>query len=199
MKIILATTSPYRIEAFKFLGIPFVVEGSNVDESQVERKDPRGLVRDLSRLKAESVAQNQKEEVVVIGMDSVGCFQGKILEKPKSREDAFERLTILSGNCYSFFTGIHMIYTAATRVTTINRTQSSVVENAVRMRNISREEINKYLDQDPAFKTYAQGYDPLKGIGSSFIKGIEGSYNNILRGIPLEEVVEMLKKWDIIG
>lgn len=39
-KIILATTSPYRIQAFKFLGIDFETEGSRVDESQVYRSNP---------------------------------------------------------------------------------------------------------------------------------------------------------------
>lgn len=39
-KIILATTSPYRKEAFGFLGIDFTSEGSNMDETQVARNDP---------------------------------------------------------------------------------------------------------------------------------------------------------------
>jgi len=39
-KIILATSSPYRREAFRFLGIDFESENSRVDESQVERSNP---------------------------------------------------------------------------------------------------------------------------------------------------------------
>jgi len=73
MKIILATTSPYRIEAFKFLEIDFTAEGSKVDESQVERNNPEDLVRELSKLKAEAVAKNHKD-AIVIGMDSAGYF-----------------------------------------------------------------------------------------------------------------------------
>ena len=86
MKIILATTSPYRREAFGYLGIPFEAEGSNVDESQFERKDPKELVKNLSRLKAEAVAKNHSD-TIVIGFDSITYFRGKILEKPKSKED----------------------------------------------------------------------------------------------------------------
>jgi len=87
MKIILATTSPYRRETFGYLGIPFEAEGSNVDESQLERKNPEELVKNLSKLKAEAVAKNHSD-AIVIGMDSVTFFNGQILEKPKSREDA---------------------------------------------------------------------------------------------------------------
>jgi len=83
-KIILATTSPYRKEAFGFLGIDFEVEGSEIDESQVPRNNPEELVKQLSKLKAEAVAKN-RPDAIVIGMDSVGYFNGKILEKPKSK------------------------------------------------------------------------------------------------------------------
>ena len=83
LKVVLATSSPYRQEAFEFLGIDFEIEGSKVDESQVERADPQELVKQLSKLKAETVA-SKYPEAVVIGMDSVGYFNGQILEKPKS-------------------------------------------------------------------------------------------------------------------
>jgi len=62
------------------------------------------------------------------------------------------------------------------------------------MRQLSEEEINRYLDEDPHFNTYALGYDPVKHISSSFIKRIEGSYYNLLGGIPLETVIEMLEE-----
>jgi len=67
-----------------------------------------------------------------------------------------------------------------------------VVMTEIFFRRISEKEINQYLDSDPHFNTYALGYDPLRHISSSFIRKIEGSYNNIIRGIPLEVVIEML-------
>jgi len=184
-KIILATTSPYRKETFKYLGIPFEAEGSNVDESQVERNNPEKLVKILSKLKAEAVAENHPD-TIVIGMDSVGYFNNRILEKPKSREEDFQRLKELSGNNHQFYTGIYIVNTS------INKTISRVVKTEVFMRNLSEKEINKYLDEDPYFNTYALGYDPVKHISSSFIQKIEGSYYNLLGGIPLEVIVEML-------
>jgi len=184
-KIILATTSPYRIEAFKFLGIDFIAEGSEVDESRAERKDPEELVKMLSGLKAEAVAKNHSD-AIVIGMDSIGCFNGKILEKPESKQEAFKRLKNLSGNKFEFYTGIHIINTS-TQATT-----SKIVKSELLMRELSEEEINQYLEQDPRHNTYALGFNPLEKVSSSFIAKLAGSYNNVLRGIPLEVIPEML-------
>ena len=186
-KIILATTSPYRREAFKFLGIDFKSEGSNVDESQIERNNPEELVKELSKLKAEAVVKNHPD-AIVIGMDSVGYFNGQILEKPKSRNEAFQRLESLSEKNHQFYTGIHIINAVSKKAI------SNVVKKEVFMRNLSDKDINKYLDEDLNFNTYALGYDPLGHFSSTFVKRIEGSYNNLTRGIPLEEIVEILSE-----
>ena len=186
-KIILATTSPYRKEIFGYLGIPFETEGSNVDESQLERNKPEELVKELSRLKAEAVAKNHLD-AIVIGMDSVAYFNGQILEKPKSKEEDFKRLKALSGNRHQFYTGIYMINTDT------NKILSKIVITDVFIREISDEEINKYLDEDSNFNTHALGYDPMKHISASFVKKIEGSYYNLLGGIPLETIIEMLRE-----
>lgn len=184
-KIILATTSPHRKEAFGFLGIDFEAKGSNVDESKVGRNNPEDLVKALSKLKAEAVAKDYFD-AIVIGFDSVGFFEGQILEKPKSKEEAFQILKSLSGKKHQFYTGIYMIDTAS------DKKISRSVKTEVFMRELPDEEIEKYFDEDPDFNTYAVGYDPLGHCSSAFVKRVEGSYNNFTRGIPLEEVVEML-------
>ena len=186
-KIILATTSPYRKEAFSYLGIPFESEGSEVDESQLERNNPEELIKNLSKLKAEAVAKKHSE-AIVIGMDSIAYFNGQILEKPKSKEEAFKRLKSFSGNQHQFYTGVHIINTAS------YKTLSKIVKTDVFMRELSEKEINKYLNEDPYSNTYALGYDPVKHFSSSFVKKIEGSYYNLLSGIPLETIIEMLSK-----
>jgi len=186
VKIILATASPYRQEAFKFLGLDFIAEASKVDEYTDSRpKDPDNLVKYLAKLKAGAVAKNHSEGIVV-GFDSIGYFEDSILEKPKSREEGFARLQMISGKNFQFCTGVHVINVPD------GQTFSRVVKTEVSMRELSDNEINKYLDQDPNFNTYALGFDPLGHYSSTFISNIEGSYNNLLRGIPLEVIVEML-------
>jgi septum formation protein len=191
-KLILATTSPYRKEAFAMLGIPFESEGSNVDEDFDGRpSDPKGLVLSLAKLKAEAVAESHKENCTVVGFDSIGWFNGLVLEKPQSREEMVERLRLMSGNHYQFYTGIHVINILPGGKRSVS---TRAVKTDIEMRNLANSEIEWYLNQDPNYKTYAQGYDPLGTYGSTFIKSVTGSYNNLLRGIPLEVIVEMIKE-----
>lgn len=186
-KIILATTSPYRKEAFAMLGLDFETASGNIDENFANRpENPAELVRELAKRKAESVAKNYSEELV-IGFDSVGYFENKILEKPKDEENARKRLLKMSGKQFEFYTGVCLIDVKD------NKKYENVVFTKAFMRELSETEIKKYLAQDQNFKTYALGFDPLGHSSMAFIEKIEGSYNNLLRGIPMEKIVEMLK------
>lgn len=189
MKIILATASPHRIEAMKFTGIPFEAIGSNVEEKFEGRPNsPEEIVRHLSKLKAEAVAKNCVDSLV-IGMDSVGYFRGNILEKPKSYEEAFERLRKLSGNKHEFYTGITMINTKTKKIC------QEVVLTRAEIRKLTDEEIKKYLDEDKRYKTFALGYDPYAHSSASFIKHLEGDPMNIQQGIPLAKIIEMIREF----
>ena len=186
MKIILATISPYRIDAFQKLDLDFITEGSNVDEYGIERpEEPGELVKYLAKLKAEAVAKNYSQGIV-IGFDSVGYFEGKVLEKPKDKKEITDRLKSLSNNGYYFYTGIYMINLEDGKVAR-DSTKTKVL-----MRDINEKEINKYLKQDPNYNTYAHGYDPLGHYSSTFIKEINGSWSSLLQGIPLAKIMEML-------
>jgi septum formation protein len=187
-KIILATTSPYRKAAFAMLGIDFEAEGSQVEEQFDGRPEsPEELVMQLAKLKAEAVAKNHTDGIV-IGFDSIGWFNGEVLEKPQSRQEAFDRLKSLSGNSHQFYTGVHLVDVSDGKVI------RTAVKTDIKMRNLSDSEINRYLDQDPHYNTYAIGYDSLEHNSSAFPESIVGSYNNYLRGIPMEVIVEMLKE-----
>lgn len=184
--IILATASAHRQKAFKQLGIDFKIEASDVDEYFNGRpENPVDLVRCLSKMKAESVAKNHSDGVV-IGFDSVGWFNSSVLEKPRSKEEAFEKLSMLGGKMHQFYTGVHMINLKTGKVL------SNITKTDVFMRKLLDWEIKKYLDQDPHFKSYAVGFDPLDYYSSTFVNKIFGSYNSFTKGIPLETIVEML-------
>lgn len=187
MKIILATTSKYRIAAFRFLKIPFEVQGSNIDESMVNRKNPHHLVKELAKLKAEAVAPKYLR-AIVLGFDSVGYFNGEILEKPKSREEAFERLKELSNKMHEFFTGVYAINTVSKRAI------SSVVVTKVTIRRLTDDDINIYLDTSDNYKSMAVGFSALDHYSVSYVTKLVGSANNLIHGIPLEMIPEMLTK-----
>lgn len=188
MKLVIATTSPYRIEAMNLIGIPFEAKGSDVEEYFEGRPSAPGeLVLCLSRLKAEAVAKGCIDSLVV-GMDSVAFFDGAILEKPRSVDEAFSRLKNMSGKTHEFYTGVTMIDTRNGNV------QQKVVITSVELRRVSDDEIRRYLEQDPRYRTYALGYDPLGSLSCSFVKRIDGDPQNILRGIPLATVIPMIQE-----
>ena len=185
-KVILATTSPYRKEIFASLKIPFKVVASNVDESQLERNNPKELVKELAKMKAKAVSKNYKDNIV-IGFDSVGFFEGKILEKPKSKEEAFKRLQSLSGKSHWHYTGIYITNNK------LDRAVSKVNETEIFMRKYSDKEIEAYLEKEVEFKNFALGYDTEKCLSASFIERIKGNHLN-LKGIPLSPVIIMLEE-----
>lgn len=187
MKIILATTSPYRIALMKTTGIPFEAKGSNVDEYHSGRPTkPEELVKHLSKLKAEAVAKDCIDSLV-IGFDSVGYFDGEVLEKPQSYEEALERLKGLSGKEHEFYTGVTAINTADGSIT------QKVVKTTIKFRDILEKEIKDYLDNDTNFNTYALGYDPYNGISSTFIDNLEGDPMNLMQGIPVSKVIPIMR------
>lgn len=187
-RIILATTSPHRQAAFRLLGLDFVMEGSKVNEYTDDRpKDPKELVQYLAKLKAGAVAKNHKEGIV-LGFDTVGIFESRIMEKPRSREEARKRLDSLSGKMHLLITGVHLINAAT------GESASGTDTTKIFMRKLTETEVENHLDKDTTCLTRAIGYNPIGPHGIAFIERIKGSYTNVIWGIPLEVVVEMLRE-----
>ena len=99
MKVILASTSPRRKEILKKLGIDFDVMSPKCDENHTQT-DPEEIVRELSQRKANDVfAQiNNDANAAIIAADTIVFFDGKVLEKPAGKNEAFEMLTQLQNN-----------------------------------------------------------------------------------------------------
>ena len=187
MNIVLATASPYRIEAMRVVGIPFEAIKSDVDEYFAGRpSSPYELVKCLSRMKAEEVAKDCIDSLV-IGLDSVGFFGGIILEKPRTREEAAKRLKMLSGCSHEFYTGVTAINTKTKDI------YQEVVMTQVRFRELKAEEISRYLDQDASHLTRALGYDPSNHLSATFIRDIHGDLFNLSKGIPIATILSMIQ------
>ena len=186
--LILATTSPYRLWIFKNLWISFVSEWSDVDEYTVDRStEPEKLTQYLAKLKAEAVAGKHKTWIIV-WFDTVGYFDGKILEKPKTREMAYARLKSLSGKSFTYTTGIHAI-NLDTQQTITRATQTEIY-----MRSYTDQEIDFYLDNcNEAYKTHAHGFNPENYYSMAFIQKVIWDPNGII-GVPLWEIMSILTK-----
>ena len=182
-KLILASGSPRRKEILEQVGLDFCVFPSDVEEV-ITKQVPSDIVMELSRQKAEDVFQKQKEQdVIVLGADTVVAYEGKILGKPKDKEDAAAMLHMLSGQKHSVYTGVTLISSAGR--------ETFYEETRVEFYPMSEKEIRDYVNsKEPIDKAGAYG---IQGKAAVFIKGIEGDYYNVV-GLPVARVSQYLQK-----
>ena len=192
-KIILASASPRRRELMAQAGYEFEVQVSHKEETY-SSETPDEIVKELALLKARDIAeQNAVEDLVVIGADTVVAYQGAILGKPKSKEDAFAMIQSFQGDKHQVYTGVAVLsYDAEGNETVVNH----AVKTDVYVNPMSDEEIWYYIESDNVMDK-AGSY----GIQSGFaihIEKIEGDYFNVV-GLPISYIYNILKEIEGIG
>ena len=175
MDIILASQSPRRRELLERMGLTsFRVVSPDVDENLGEELPPAELVSRLSRRKAQAVAQQVKQDALIVAADTVVALEGTILGKPADELSAFRMLTTLSGARHQVYTGL-----------TVLRGEEICTEyevTDVTFRELSEGEIEDYIRTgEPMDKAGAYG---IQGYGALFIEGIQGDYYNVM-GLPV--------------
>lgn len=191
-QIILASASPRRRELLHMLGVSFTVLPSGADET-VTKMAPREMVEILAKRKAEDIFFGTKEDVVVIGADTVVSTQdGTILGKPKDVQDAARMLRCLSGSLHSVSTGVAV----CVRKNGEEKMESFVSEATVWMDELSEAEIAAYLATgEPMDKAGAYG---IQGLGARFIRAVKGDYYTVV-GLPVHELYKKLKELHVIS
>ena len=189
--LILASKSKVRKEILQKNGINCLVEPSNVDEEPIknsllkEGASPEIVAKNLAELKANKVSQ-KKNEVFVIGADSVIDLNGEIISKPTNRIEALQIMKKLSGNTHHLISSV-CISKNGTMVW--NFTDKA----ELKMRELSDEDINTYLSKISDENLFAYNVYQIEGIGKSLFESIKGSENTIM-GLPVEKIKEYLEK-----
>ena len=184
MKLILASNSPRRRELLRSL-----VRGLEVIPSRFAEVAAGLSARETSI----SFAAGKAEEVfsrfpdcAVLGADTVVSFEGRILGKPASEEEARATLALLSGREHSVYTGVCLI-TPAGR-------WEDVVETRVTFRKLKEVVIESYVNSGlPMDKAGAYGIQD----GYPLVRYCEGSYTNVV-GLPMERLGVMLCEAQLI-
>ena len=191
-KIILASASPRRRELMQQAGYEFEVQVSHKEENYTS-EFPDDIVKELALLKAKDIAEkNEATDLVVIGADTVVAYQGAILGKPKSKEDAFAMIQSFQGDKHQVYTGVAILsYDKEGNETVVNH----AVKTDVYVNSLTEEEIWKYIESDNVMDK-AGSY----GIQSGFaihIEKIEGDYFNVV-GLPISYIYNVLKDIELI-
>lgn len=185
-QVILASGSPRRKELLELIGVDFTIITSNKEEV-ITGTDPETVVKELSMMKAEDVAAGVSGPALILGADTVVAHNGRILGKPKDKEDAVRMITALAGDEHYVYTGVCMIKKEEDG----SEKKISFAEGTkVTVYPMTTEEIERYADSgEPMDKAGAYA---IQGLFAPYIKGIEGDYYNIV-GFPIAGIYQRLK------
>ncbi len=180
MKLILASNSPRRKELLQRDGFEFEVKISNALE--IDCGNPIETAEKNALNKAKDVFDNLKDKAdcCVLSADTVVYFNGEILGKPKSEEDAFNMLKKLSNNAHYVITGFC--------IKTQNEEIVASSQSIVYFNPLTDEFIKEYIKTgSPMDKAGAYGIQDQNGI----VKTLIGSFDNVI-GLPTEDIEPIL-------
>jgi len=187
-RLVLASASPRRLQLLAQVGIePDALRPSDIDETPLEGELPRRYALRIAYDKAvaarDLIANDPAfADAFVLAADTVVAHNRRILIKPRSVDEAFASLRLLSGRA-------HKVYTAVQLIRPDDKVRSKVVVTRVRFKRLSAAEIDSYI-ASREWRDKAGGY-AIQGIAAAFVRRIVGSYTNVV-GLPLHEVVQML-------
>ncbi len=185
MKIVLASTSPFRRAILEKLGLPFDTLSPETDEIRLDGESPEQLVQRLAAAKAKAVA-GSCDDALIIGSDQVAVINGEILGKPGSHEKAVSQLKKASGKTVRFFTGLCLLNS------TTGNCQVEVVPFDVVFRKLSDTQIENYLEKEKPYN--CAGSFKSEALGICLFEKLQGDDPNTLMGLPLIRLVRMLEQ-----
>ena len=184
-KVILASGSPRRRELMAGLGVNYEVRIlPDVDESYPDTLQGEEIPLYIAKEKADAYIPMMQPDELIITADTIVWLDGKVLGKPRDREDALQMLRTMSGRTHKVFTGIY--------TTTTDWQRSFTAQTEVRFATLSEDEIIYYVDNfKPMDKAGAYGVQ--EWIGFIGVENISGSYYNIM-GLPVQKLYRELLK-----
>ena len=178
----LASASPRRQALLRALWIEFRIIPSLADEAGPLPDDGCRRAEALALRKAAEVA-TRVGEGLVLGADTIVECDGRLLGKPRDRDEARRFLRLLSGRSHLVVTALALVEAGGGRTVT----GQEVTEVCVRP--LMAEEIDAYVGTDEPLDK-AGGY-AIQGAGGAFIEGIKGSFTNVV-GLPLGRLRTLL-------
>ncbi len=194
MKIILASKSGVRKQILDKYKIDNEVMVSNVDEDEIkdsllaEGAEPLIISKNLAEIKSIKVS-NKNPDRLVLGADSVVSLNNELVNKPKSREEAFSILKKLNNSTHYLISSVCISKNGAM---VWNHTDSS----ELKMKNLDDSSLSKYLDKIKTETLLAYGVYQIEADGLELFEYVKGDKDSIM-GLPIKEIInyiDQLKK-----
>jgi len=193
MKIILASKSGVRKTILDKYKIENEVIISNVDEDQIktsllqEKANPLEISKNLAEIKSIQVS-NKNPGRLVLGADSVISLNNKLINKPRSRKEAFEILKKLNNSKHYLISSVciskngSMIW---------NYSDSS----ELKMKNLKEKELSEYLAKIDTETLLAYGVYQIEADGLELFEYIKGDQDSIM-GLPIKDIINYINNYN---
>lgn len=186
--LVLGSSSPFRKALLEKLGLEFETDSPDIDETPLKNESPEGMVARLAKLKALAIAERHPNSII-ISSDQCATLDGAIIGKPGEHEAAVEQLTNASGRAVTFYTSLCLMDTSSEQM------EELVEPFHVYFRELSETQIENYLRKEEPYN--CAGSFKSEGLGIALFERLEGKDPNTLVGLPLIELITMLRKFGI--
>ena len=192
MKIILASKSGVRKQILDKYKIDNEVMVSNVDEDEIkdsllaEGADPLIISKNLAEIKSIKVS-NKNPDRLVLGADSVVSLDNELINKPKSREEAFSILKKLNNSIHYLISSVCISKNGAM---IWNHSDSS----ELKMKNLDDSSLSKYLDKIKTETLLAYGVYQIEADGLELFEYVKGDRDSIM-GLPIKEIINYIDQF----
>ncbi len=189
--LILASRSEARQAMLHDAGVAFTVEVADVDEDILKTPgvDPARLAVDLARLKALAVSRHH-EDAWVLGADQTLAFDGGLISKSRSLDEARDRLMAMRGRSHALHSGAALAYHGQI-------VWSGVDVAHMQMRDFSDTFLDAYLLEEGEGLLACVGSYRLEGMGAQLFDSVDGDHFTVL-GLPLWPVLAELRRAGVI-
>jgi septum formation protein len=191
LPLILASGSSIRRKMLEDAAVEHIPVGAGVDEAALKLgcTDPAEIALSLAEAKALAVSSLHPADWV-IGSDSIVSVDGRLFDKPASRDEAAEHLRLFSGKS--------LILTSAVALARGGRIDWNHADRAkLNVRSLSAEFIKSYLEMEWPEVSHCVGVFRMEGPGAQLFERVEGSYFTIL-GMPLVPLLGALRERGIL-
>lgn len=191
MKIILASKSGVRKKILDKYKIDNEVIASNVDEDEIknsllsEGANPLVISKNLAEIKSIKVS-NRNPNRLVLGADSVISLNDELINKPKSREEAFSILKKLNNSVHYLISSVCISKNGSMLW---NHSDSS----ELKMKNLTDNLILKYLERINTKTLLAYGVYQIEAEGLKLFEHVRGDKNSIM-GLPIKEIINYINQ-----
>ena len=193
MKIVLASKSGVRKKILEKHNVDCDVIVSNIDEDEIkdsliaEGADPLLISKNLAELKSVKVSSKNPDRLV-LGADSVISLNNKLINKPKSRDEALEILKRLNNSKHFLISSVCISKNGAM---IWNHTDSS----ELKMKKFSETQLKEYLNKIDTKILLAYGVYQVEAQGLALFEYIKGDMNSIM-GLPIKDIINYIDHYN---